>query len=202
MIQRQLSIFWLVSGVLNQPLVEIQGMQTLEIEGQTHQTPFSGNSQKAAQRELAETQDFLDNPDHGFNGAFAQAIDLLANLSLELVGHLYFGTGFVVWLLGQSSEKGVPIYMVRLTPGSNIGFDFSLLEGMNIGFTEVTVVQGSRFGFAQFGSNSIQGGHGLLLVIGMVGKSMRYDEQALLVSSHLHVVVLVKALIGAILHDA
>jgi len=46
-------------------------MQSLEIETQTNQTPFSGNFLQAAQRKLAEAQDFFDDADHGFHSAFS-----------------------------------------------------------------------------------------------------------------------------------
>src|SRR3990172_2391602 len=92
MVQGQVSIIWLAWGALKQPLVEVQGMQAFEIEGQTHQTPFSGSGPQAAQRELTESQDLLDDPDHGFNGALAQTIDGLTNLRLQFVSHLFFGT--------------------------------------------------------------------------------------------------------------
>ena len=48
-----------------------QDMQSLEIESQTNQTPFTDNFFQAAQGKLAEPQDFLDNADHGFHGAFS-----------------------------------------------------------------------------------------------------------------------------------
>src|SRR4030067_3861646 len=97
------SISWRKSGALNQPLVEIQGMHSLEIERQTNQTPFSGRSPQAAQGELAEPQDFLDDPNNGFDRAFAHPIDRLSDLRLQLVSHLLFRAGFLarrVWQFG------------------------------------------------------------------------------------------------------
>jgi len=46
-------------------------MHAFEIERQTHQTHLSSRSQQAAQRELAEPQNLLDDPNHRFNGAFS-----------------------------------------------------------------------------------------------------------------------------------
>ena len=136
-------------------------MHALEIERQADQAPFSCGRPQTAQRELAEAQDFLDDPDHGFYGAFAQTIDPFANLSLQFMGHLFFGTGFFARRLGQFGQEGAPVFVVRLTTGGDIGFYFSFLEGLDVGFTEITVVQG-RLGFAQLWGNGIQGRHSFL----------------------------------------
>ncbi len=50
-------------------------METLEIEGQTDQTPFTGYCLDTSQRELAEAQPLFDDPDHRFDGAFACPVD-------------------------------------------------------------------------------------------------------------------------------
>ena len=68
-------------------------METFEIEGQTDQAPLSRSSLNPSQGELAKAQDLFDDPDHGFNGAFACSIDRFACRSLELVGHLDAGAG-------------------------------------------------------------------------------------------------------------
>ena len=41
-----------------------------------------------------------------------------------------------------------------------------------------------------------------LFVVGMVRERMSHDQQALLIGRHLHIVVLVKAILGAVLHAA
>ena len=66
-------------------------MEPLEIEGQADQTPLARGSFVPAQRELAETQHILDDPDHRFNSAFACRVDRFANCRLELVRHLDLG---------------------------------------------------------------------------------------------------------------
>lgn len=63
----------------------------LEIDRQTHLTSFSCRSRPAAQRELAEAQHFFNDPDHGFDGTFSEAINRVAIRCLKLLSHLSFG---------------------------------------------------------------------------------------------------------------
>jgi hypothetical protein len=128
MFQGQVSIFWLTWGALNQPLIEVQGMQAFEIERQTHQTPFASRRRQASQRELAETEDFLDDPDDGFNGAFAQTINCLSDLGVEFVSHLDDGTRLVWGWFRLSLKKGVPIEMMGFASGGDIGFDAQVFQ--------------------------------------------------------------------------
>ena len=109
MFQGQVSIFWLAWGVLNQPLIEVQGMQAFEIERQTHQTPFTGRRRQATQGELAKAEDLLDDPDHRFDGALAQTINCLSDLRLEFVSHVDDGTCLLCGWLRLLLEKCVPI---------------------------------------------------------------------------------------------
>ena len=141
-------------------------MHAFEIERQADQAPFSSSRPQAAQRELAEAQDFLDDADHGFDGAFAQTIDGLANLGLQLVSHLFFGTGFFARWFRLFLEEGMPIFMMRLTSGGNVGFHFPLLEGVDVGFTKVTVVQGSRWGLPSSGAMASKVGTASCLSLG------------------------------------
>ena len=41
-------------------------MHALQVESQAYQTPFACGRPQAAQRKLAEAQDFLDDADDGF----------------------------------------------------------------------------------------------------------------------------------------
>src|SRR5712692_11660866 len=52
-----------------------EGMEALEIESQTDQTPLASRRQFPAQGELAKAQHLLDDADHRFDGAFACAVD-------------------------------------------------------------------------------------------------------------------------------
>ena len=65
-------------------------MEALEIESQTDQPPLTRHCELSPQRELAEAQDFLDNPDDWFDGAFACPIDRFAQGGFEFVSHLCF----------------------------------------------------------------------------------------------------------------
>jgi hypothetical protein len=46
-------------------------MDPLQIEGHGDQFPFASHGMEFAQRELAETHHMINDPKHGFNGAFA-----------------------------------------------------------------------------------------------------------------------------------
>ncbi len=52
-----------------------EGMEALEIESQTDQTPLASRRQFSAQRALAEAEHLLDDAEHRFDGAFASAVD-------------------------------------------------------------------------------------------------------------------------------
>jgi len=57
----------LVVGALKRSSCGTDAMQALEVEGQTDQGPFASSLVQAAQRELAEVQDLLDDANHGFH---------------------------------------------------------------------------------------------------------------------------------------
>ena len=63
-------------------------MQSLQVEGRTHQAPFAGDGYQTAQRELSEVQDLLDDANGRFDGALAQAVDGAAHRGLQAVSHL------------------------------------------------------------------------------------------------------------------
>ena len=80
--------FWVSRRVEPAPkLASQQHVQSFEIEGQTDQAPLARRGRQIAQRELAEAQHFLDDANHRFDRAFAQAIDRLPDVRLEFVGH-------------------------------------------------------------------------------------------------------------------
>src|SRR6266704_6342700 len=101
-------------------------MEALEIEGQTDQTPLTRSSLCAAQRELAEAQHLLDDPDHRFDGAFACPIDRFAQGGSELVGHLDLGSGVLRWRIGQRGEALLPTGMMRITARGDVGLNAAL----------------------------------------------------------------------------
>src|SRR5713226_8258837 len=63
-------------------------MEALEIEGQTNQTPLARRGPDPTQGELAEAEHLLDDADHGFDRAFACAVNGFAQRGSQLVGHL------------------------------------------------------------------------------------------------------------------
>jgi hypothetical protein len=84
------------------------GMEALEIEGQTDQAPLARGGLLSAQGELAKAEHLLDDADHRFDGAFTCAIDGFAQCGLELVGHLDLGTRVLERRIGQRREALLP----------------------------------------------------------------------------------------------
>jgi hypothetical protein len=72
-------------------------MEAFEIECQTDQAPLESFGLNPAQRELAKTQHFLDDPDHRFDGAFVCSVDRFAQRGLELVCHFHLGARALGW---------------------------------------------------------------------------------------------------------
>src|SRR5260370_17144519 len=98
-------------------------MEAFEIESQTDQIPLTGSSLCTTQRELAEAQHLLDDPDHRFNGAFACPIDRFAHCRFELVGHLDLGARILRRRIRQWCETLLPTRMMGITARADEGFD-------------------------------------------------------------------------------
>src|SRR5260370_21047897 len=101
-------------------------MQTLQIEGQAHQAPFTGGGDQATQGELPKAQDFLDDPDDRFYRALPQAINRLTDLGLKFVSHLDLRTGVCGRGLRPLVKEGLPTLMMRLTPRRDVGINAAL----------------------------------------------------------------------------
>jgi hypothetical protein len=89
---------------LEQALRLEKRVQAFEIESQADQAPLTSGSQQTPQRKLAEADDFFDDADEGFHGAFSQAVNGLSSFGLQLVGHFLSGAGFFSGCLWQLSE--------------------------------------------------------------------------------------------------
>src|SRR5260370_34247894 len=98
-------------------------MEAFEIESQTDQIPLTGSSLCTTQRELAEAQHLLDDPDHRFNGAFACPIDRFAHCRFELVGHLDLGARILRRRIRQWCETLLPTRMMGLTARGDERFE-------------------------------------------------------------------------------
>ena len=189
-------------GALQQPLLQIEAVHAFQIERQADETPFASGRLQAAQGELAKAEDFFDDANHGFHGAFPQAIDCSSDLGLEFVSHLHSGAGLLCRWFRLLLEKGVPIEMMGFASGGDIGLNPQIFAILNVDLREVAVVHSHCFGFSDFSRQSVQGGQSFLFVVRMVRKGLGDDQQAVLIGSHLHIVVLVKAIIGAVFHTA
>src|SRR6266581_8490429 len=116
-------------------------MEALEIEGQTDQTPLTCSSLCAAQRELAEAQHLLDDPDHRFDGAFACPIDRFAQGGSELVGPLDLGTGVLGRRIRERGEPLLPTGMMRITASGDVRLNATLRTGSQRRRAKVASVQ-------------------------------------------------------------
>src|SRR5712692_1949288 len=101
-------------------------METLEIEGQTDQTPLARRRLRATQGELAEAQHLLDDADHRFDGVLACARDRFAQGGPELVGHLDLGAGVLRRRVRQRREALLPTGMMGITARGDVGLNAAL----------------------------------------------------------------------------
>ena len=177
-------------------------METLEIEGQTDQAPLASGGQFTAQGELAEAQHLLDDADHRFDGAFARPIDRFAQRRLELVGHLDQGARVLGRRIGQRRETLLPTGMMGITARRDRGLDATFLTRHQGGGAKIPSIQCRCLWRADHRGKSSEGRFGFLRVVGMIGEGPSYDEQTPLIHGHLRVVILLKAGICRIFHDA
>ena len=190
-----------LSGPLKQPLFQVEAVHTFQIESQTDERPFARCGQQATQRKLAKAEDLFDDANNRFDGAFTQTINCLSDLGLEFVGRLDDGAGLVWRWFGLLLEKGVPIEMMRFASGGDIGINSKFLATLDVGFTEVPSIQGDGVRPSKLRRDRLQGGQGFLFIVGMIREGVGHNQQTFLIYGHLHIVVLVKAVIGAVLHD-
>src|SRR5258708_4803740 len=177
-------------------------MEALEIEGQTDQAPLESLGQFPAQGELAEAQHLLDDAEHRFDGAFACPGDRFAQRGLELVRHLDLGTRVLRWWIEQWREPLLPAGMMGITARRDVRLDATLLTRHQGGGAKIPSIQCRRLRHTNRRGNISEGRFGFLRVVGMIGEGPSYDEQTPLIHGHLRVVILLKACICRIFHDA
>src|SRR5436853_437608 len=176
-------------------------MQPLQIERQTDQTPLASGGHLPAQRELAKAQYLFDDADHRFDRAFAQPVDRLAERRLEFIRHLLARTRVVAGWRRQGRKAFLPTWMMRITPGGNVGINPTLLTRRNICGAKIPVVHRSHFWWPNLRWNRVQGRFGFSLIGRMVRERLAHNQQARLIDRDLGVIVLLEALRAAVLHD-
>ncbi len=176
-------------------------MQPLQIERQTDQTPLARGGHLAAQRELAEAQHLFDNPNHGLDRAFAQAVDHFPEHGFELGGHLNCGTGVVGWRRRQRGKALLPTRVMRIAPCGNVRVNPAALTRRNIRFAKVPIVHRSGSWRPDLRWNRIQGRFGFSLIGRVVRERHAYNQQAVLIDRQLRGIVLLEALCAAVFHD-
>ena len=168
-------------------------MQPIQIERQTHETPLACAGALAAQRELAEAQDLFDDPNHGFNRGFADAIDGLAKHRFAFIGHLYFGAGIRSRRRPRAGKSFLPTGMVRIAPGRNVGANRPIREQLDIRIAQVARINRCGGGLSQYWWDGIERRCDFLLVIRMVRVRLTNDQQTGLIRGDLGVIVLFKS---------
>ncbi len=92
--------------------------------------------------------------------------------------------------------------MMRFAPGSDERVDAQFLASIDIGLAKVPVVHRHRLRFPDFWRDGREGRNGLLFIVGMIGKRMCHNQQALLIIRYLDIVVLSYTGIGTVFHTA
>ena len=91
---------------------------------------------------------------------------------------------------------------MRVAPGRDVRLNPPTLERLDVGLTEVAIVQCCRVRLANRHRDGVYRGLRFSLVVGMIRERLAHYQEVLLRDGNLDVVVLVKALVGAVLHDA
>ena len=92
--------------------------------------------------------------------------------------------------------------MMGFASGSNVGFNAARLDLCRRVRFLVTIIQGNGSGAAEFVRNTIQCGECLVVVGRMIGQPLPHDQITGLIDCRLDIVMLIKALIAAVFHDA
>ncbi len=92
--------------------------------------------------------------------------------------------------------------VMRLASHRDVWCNAALCQSGDGGRAEVAGIQGPRWRCAQRLGQGVQGRYHLRLIIGMVGEGVRHNQQAVVLGRNLGIVMLVKAVIGAVFHDA
>src|SRR6266542_4003318 len=176
-------------------------MQPRKRERQTDQTPLACGGRFPAQRELAKAQYLFDDANHGFDRAFAQPVDHLAERRLEFIRHLLARTRVVAGGCRQRRKAFVPTRVMRITPGGNVRLNPALLTRLNICGAKIPIVHRARFRWPALGGNRIQGRLGFSLIGRVVREREAHNQQARLIDRDLGVIVLLEAFRAAVLHN-
>ena len=147
-------------------LVSEQDLQPLEVAGPANQTPFASHGPQTAERKLPKPQGFLDDAKHGFHGAFAPAVNGLAEFGAQLVGHLDHRAGIGRRRCGLLGEGLPPVLAVRLAAGREVGLDVARFQARDVGGAVETVVARRGLGTTHGGRDRIQGGQRFFLSLG------------------------------------
>ena len=145
-------------------------MQTFEIVGQTDQSPFASSVGQTSKRELAEVQHLLDDANDRFHRGFAQAVEGIANLGTELVGHFLFGGSIFGWRRGFVCKEPLPTLMMRRSTCGNVWFNLPCFEALNVVLAEIAGIQIGVFQLAQVRRHRVDCRQRCLLVIGLIAQ--------------------------------
>ena len=88
------------------------------------------------------------------------------------------------------------------TPRSAVRLNVTRFHGRDAGGAAGPLVPGARLGWAHGPWEGVQGGEGRGLSVGMVGQGVGHHQAPRLFHGGLGIVMLIKAIVVAVLHDA
>src|SRR5919199_2708671 len=100
-----------------------QRVLSLQIEGQADQPPLTRRRLLAPQRELAEAEYFLNEPNHWLDRAFPQSVNRVPYRRAQFVAHLLFRTGITRRRCRRLREIDCPIPVMWLAPRGDVRGD-------------------------------------------------------------------------------
>src|SRR2546421_383159 len=177
-------------------------MEALEIEGQTDQTPLACRRRDPTQGELAEAEYLFDDANHRFDRAFARPVDRFAQRGSQLVGHLDLCACVLRRRVSQGREALLPTRMMGITARGDVGLNAALRTRRQCRGANITGIQRGGLGRADRRGDGLQSRLSFLTVVGVIGESPSHDQQTLLIHGHLRIVILLKARIRRVFHDA
>ncbi len=150
----------------------------------------------------AKTPDVFDKAQHRFDCTRSPAGDCAANLGLEFVSHVALRTGirWREWGLWRNIRR--PTGLMGGAPRGDRRRNGTRFHRRAVGGTAVPMVQGASLGCAQGQWDGLQGGEGLGLIVGMGGQGVGHQQDTVLFHGGLGIVMWIKTLVVAVLHEA
>ena len=152
-----------------------QYVQSFQIESQTYQTPLSSRCRQTTQGKLTKAHDFFDDTNDGFHRTFAQTINHLANLGLQLVSHLDRRAGVRRRWCRRFGKSLSPTFVMWFTPSCDVWSNATLFYLGDVLLAEIAVIQRCALGLSYLGRNRIQGRDCFVLIVSVIGGGISHN---------------------------